>query len=129
MAILLPHPAEPLVGPHLAIRDRCNSALEEKHPRFGAGSGVLAKQILESIEDESVKYYILELSNDLKGLQQRTLSDYAGRVVWLDQLPESFIGCVVANEVLDAMPVRLFTYDNEEKLKERYVDIRSSLHH
>ena len=116
----------PWFGRTLAIQvtDVLAHCEEKNILEFGAGSGVLAKQILESIEDESVKYYILELSNDLKGLQQRTLSDYAGRVVWLDQLPESFIGCVVANEVLDAMPVRLFTYDNEEKLKERYVDIR-----
>lgn len=108
----------------IAVSEVLSHCEEKNILEFGAGSGILAKRILESIDDESVKYYILELSSDLKDLQQHTLADYIDRVVWLEQLPESFIGCVVANEVLDAMPVRLFTYDEQENLKERYVDIR-----
>ena len=97
---------------------------EEKNIlEFGAGSGALAKQILESIDDKNTNYYILELSSDLKDLQQQNLAAYSDRVIWLDKLPKSFIGCVIANEVLDAMPVRIFTYDENEKLKERYVDV------
>lgn len=110
----------------LAVSDVLAHCTEKSILEFGAGSGVLAKQILESIQDESVKYFILEVSPDLKSLQQQTLAAYADRVVWLDQLPEAFVGCVVANEVLDAMPVRLFSYDDEEKLKERYVGLRST---
>lgn len=108
----------------LAVSDVLFHCKEKNILEFGAGSGILAKQILDSIDDDEVNYFILELSNDLKDLQQQTLADYGDRVVWLDQLPESFIGCVVANEVLDAMPVRLFTYDNQENLKERYVGLR-----
>lgn len=110
----------------LAVSDVLAHCEEKNILEFGAGSGILAKQILDSIEDKSVKYFILELSNDLKNLQQQTLAEYKDRVIWLDTLPESFIGCVLANELLDAMPVRLFTYDEEENLKERYVDIRGS---
>ncbi|RAG30893.1 class I SAM-dependent methyltransferase, partial [Burkholderia multivorans] len=32
----------------------------------------------------------------------------AAKVRWLDALPERFEGVVIGNEVLDAMPVRLF---------------------
>lgn len=107
----------------IAIAEVLSHCSEKNILEFGAGSGALAKQVLDSLDDKSIKYYIIELSSDLKNLQQQTLSAYEDRVVWLDQLPEAFIGCVVANEVLDAMPVRLFTRDENNKLKERYVDI------
>lgn len=107
----------------VAIADVLTHCQEKNILEFGAGSGILAKHILDNIKDKSIKYFILELSSDLKNLQQQTLSAYKDRVVWLEQLPESFVGCVVANEVLDAMPVRLFSRDKNNKLKERYVDI------
>ena len=110
----------------LAITEVLSHCTEKNILEFGAGSGILAKQILDSLEDSNTKYYILELSSDLKNLQQQTLADYKDRVVWLDQLPESFIGCVIANEVLDAMPVRLLKRDEKNKIKERYVDVDRS---
>lgn len=110
----------------IAITDVLAHCQEKNILEFGAGSGILAKQILDNIEDKGVKYFILELSSDLKNLQQQTLADYQDRVVWLEQLPESFIGSVIANEVLDAMPVRLFSYDEDEQLKEHYVDVEVS---
>src|SRR5699024_1443377 len=106
----------------LAITEVLSHCIEKNILEYGAGSGILAKQILDSLEDSNTKYYILELSSDLKNLQQQTLADYKDQVVWLDQLPESFIGCVIANEVLDAMPVRLLKRDEKNKIKERYVD-------
>ncbi|HZJ97931.1 MAG: SAM-dependent methyltransferase [Alcaligenaceae bacterium] len=108
----------------VAIAEVLSHCEEKNILEFGAGSGILAKQILDSLKDKNIKYFILELSSDLKNLQQQTLSAYKDRVVWLEQLPESFIGCVVANEVLDAMPVRLYSRDEDCKLKERYVDIK-----
>lgn len=108
----------------LAVSDVLSHCSEKNILEFGAGSGALAAQILESLDDSSVKYFILEVSSDLKELQQQSLSAYADRVVWLEQLPESFVGCVIANEVLDSMPVRLYIYDDEEKLKERHVTLR-----
>ena len=67
---------------------------------FGAGSGVLAEVLLSELE--GVKYQILETSPDLRDRQQRRLGN---RVQWLDHLPREFRGVMLANEVVDAMPV------------------------
>jgi SAM-dependent MidA family methyltransferase len=62
-----------------------------------------------------VRYWILEPSADLRQRQQRALEAYAGKVVWLDRLPESLLeAVVVANEVLDALPVSRFAMDDGE---------------
>lgn len=83
---------------------------------FGAGSGVMAADLLLELERLGVlpeQYLIMELSAELKQRQQETISNKAAhlleRVVWLDELPqELFDGVVIANEVLDAMPVECF---------------------
>jgi SAM-dependent MidA family methyltransferase len=48
----------------------------------------------------------VDLSGELRGRQREALKDFK-QVVWLDELPESFSGVVIGNEVLDAMPVQL----------------------
>jgi SAM-dependent MidA family methyltransferase len=81
---------------------------------FGAGSGALAAQVLETFAmlGRAVRYEIIELSADLRQRQQRALEAFAGSVHWLDRLPETpFPAVVVANEVLDALPVTRFTID------------------
>lgn len=77
----------------------------------GAGSGRLAADLLTALEvlgKLPVQYQILELSGELRLRQQQTIATgiphLADRVVWLDALPERFSGCVVANELLDALP-------------------------
>ena len=82
---------------------------------LGAGSGVLAAQILEALAQQGplpARYLILEPSPDLRERQARRLAAEApwaqGRVHWLSRLPEAFRGAVLANEVLDAMPVHRF---------------------
>lgn len=82
---------------------------------FGAGSGVMAAEILAELERLGrlpTRYAILELSAELRQRQAQTLEarvpGLAERVVWLEQLPDSFSGVVLANEVLDAMPVHRF---------------------
>lgn len=83
---------------------------------FGAGSGVMAADLLLELERLGAlpeKYMILELSAELTQRQQATIESRAaqllGRVVWLDELPDGKInGVVLANEVLDAMPVECF---------------------
>lgn len=98
------------------------SATNSKHIlEFGAGSGKLALSILEQLNDPSIKYFILELSADLKQRQQATLKDYLHQVEWLTTLPEAFEGCMIANEVLDAMPVKLVQWNQQEQLEELYV--------
>lgn len=87
---------------------------------FGAGSGAMAADILlelERLDCLPERYFILEVSADLRQRQQQSLSEkapqLAGRVSWLDALPESgFCGVVLANEVLDAMPVHRFRAHN-----------------
>ncbi|CAG9176059.1 class I SAM-dependent methyltransferase [Cupriavidus pampae] len=82
---------------------------------FGAGTGRLAADLLLALETEGAlpaRYEIVELSGELRERQRRTLADraphLADRVIWHDTLPERFEGVIVGNEVLDAMPVRLF---------------------
>jgi SAM-dependent MidA family methyltransferase len=76
---------------------------------LGAGSGALAAQILESLGSSRVEYRILEPSADLRERQRRALVPFGERVAWLDRLPdEPFVGAVIANEVLDALPVSCF---------------------
>jgi len=83
---------------------------------FGAGSGVMAADMLlqlERMDSLPRRYLILELSPDLQVLQRETLALHAPhlltRVSWLDRLPEKdWSGVVVANELLDAMPVHRF---------------------
>ena len=84
---------------------------------FGAGSGVLAAQILFELArlDKLPKiYYILELSAELKGRQKKSikkvLPELIDKVVWIDTLPFDFSGVVIANEVLDAIPAKRLVY-------------------
>jgi SAM-dependent MidA family methyltransferase len=85
---------------------------------FGAGSGALAAALIPALQalGQPVDYRILELSADLRARQQERLSPWGGQVRWLDRLPEAFSGCVLANEVLDAMPVTLFRWNARETL-------------
>ncbi|HVS24660.1 MAG TPA: SAM-dependent methyltransferase, partial [Gammaproteobacteria bacterium] len=76
---------------------------------LGAGSGALAAQILDASLGRDVNYLILEPSADLRERQRRALARFGARVAWLERLPEQPIaGAVIANEVLDALPVSCF---------------------
>lgn len=83
---------------------------------FGAGSGVLAVDLLKALGRLGAlprRYLILEPSPDLRASQRRACARLpaalADRVMWLERWPETPLrGVLVANEVLDAMPVRRF---------------------
>ena len=82
---------------------------------FGAGSGALAVQVLTGLEQLGAlpeRYLILEPSPDLQERQRALLAarvpHLAERCHWLGRLPEQLRGVVLANEVLDAMPVHRF---------------------
>ncbi|MCX7145863.1 MAG: SAM-dependent methyltransferase [Sulfuritalea sp.] len=86
----------------------------------GAGSGRLAADLLLALDALGCApehYRILELSGELRARQQATLSErapqFAGRVEWLDELPERFSGCLIGNEVLDAMPTHGLRWNEE----------------
>ncbi|MDX1823570.1 MAG: class I SAM-dependent methyltransferase [Thiohalomonadales bacterium] len=89
----------------------------------GAGSGVMAAgflQELTTLHCTPDSYFILELSADLKQRQAETLQPYAEVVSWVDNLPDNFTGIVLANELLDAMPVHRVVWHQDE-LHECYV--------
>jgi SAM-dependent MidA family methyltransferase len=78
----------------------------------GAGSGKLAAQILDALAARGrsdVRYAILERSADLAERQRCALARFGARVTWLTQLPrEPVASAVLANEVVDALPVERF---------------------
>jgi SAM-dependent MidA family methyltransferase len=88
----------------------------ERLPRhvleFGAGTGALARALIEALRErgrEPASYLIVEVSADLRARQRERLAGLP--VQWLDRLPGGFEGVVVANEVLDVLPVQLFLSD------------------
>jgi SAM-dependent MidA family methyltransferase len=81
---------------------------------LGAGSGKMAAEMLlelERLEQLPDEYLILEPGADLRERQQNTLQELCpqlvSRVRWLDSGPASFNGVIIANEVVDALPVNL----------------------
>ena len=82
---------------------------------FGAGSGKLAADILTRLNELDAlpdSYMILEVSADLRERQESYINgavpELASRVVWLAQMPRQHCGVILANEVLDALPVERF---------------------
>ena len=80
----------------------------------GGGSGALAADLLLALRDEPPdRYLLLDVSGDLRERQRRTLAarvpELLDRVTWLESLPEEpLTGVLLANEVLDALPVERF---------------------
>jgi SAM-dependent MidA family methyltransferase len=98
---------------------------------LGAGSGAMAAAMLaelEALQSLPARYLILDVSADLRERQRDTLAGAVPhlleRVSWLDRLPDSLVGVVVANEVLDAMPVERFVV-RDGLIRELYVEWRS----
>jgi len=106
----------PLFGRALAVQV---AAILDATPgreivELGAGSGRLAADLLGALaatRASPIRYSILEPSPELSLRQRATIAreapDGLERVVWIDSLPPRIDGVVVANEVLDAMPVHV----------------------
>ena len=82
---------------------------------IGAGSGKLAADMIRKLGDLDAlprHYSILEVSAELRERQadrlRREVPDYFANIRWLTQLPHDHRGVIVANEVLDALPVERF---------------------
>ncbi len=95
----------------------------------GAGSGRLAADLLAALSAIGAmpeRYYILDLSADLRERQRATLASavpqWLDRVEWLDRLPEQFSGVVIGNELLDAMPAHIVAW-REDGIHERGVGV------
>ncbi len=86
---------------------------------FGAGTGKLARDILNHFKQSGSRidqYLIMETSPELKHRQTRTIAEHCPEFLqttsWLTNFPESGLhGVVIANELLDALPVTRFEID------------------
>ncbi|MDP1559646.1 MAG: SAM-dependent methyltransferase [Nitrosomonas sp.] len=88
---------------------------------FGAGSGKLALDLLLELERLAClpkQYFILEVSAELRQRQRALFENKVPHLVpllsWLEQLPTQFNGVILANEVLDAMPVHLVAWHDDQ---------------
>ena len=106
----------PLFG--ACVATQCAQWFERAPARiveFGAGSGALAADVLETLQELGTpadEYLIVEVSGELRARQRDTIAQrapsMAGRVRWLDAWPQRISGVILGNELLDAMPARVF---------------------
>lgn len=97
---------------------------------FGAGSGRLCVDLLTHLEHLNglpMEYHILEVSGNLKHRQQELIQldipHLANKIRWLSSWPDRpFNGVVIANEILDAMPVARFL-QTEDDLLESFITL------
>lgn len=116
----------PLFGAALARQIR--SVLQQQGGgilELGAGSGKLALSILQALSDiPGLRYTILEPSAELAYRQQQLLRSHLAtgvmdRICWIDTLPQGFTGVIIANEVMDALPVERFIKGAEGEALQR----------
>ncbi|MDP8984312.1 MAG: SAM-dependent methyltransferase [Pseudomonadota bacterium] len=110
----------PLFG--ACIANQCSEILDELSGgailEVGAGTGRLAVDTLTRLETLGRlpdRYYILEVSADLRDRQhrlaRRSVPHLFERIEWVDTPPQHpFDGVILANEVLDALPVARFRW-------------------
>lgn len=117
----------PLFGQALArqILQALDGSGTDEIWEFGAGSGVLARELLDTLGARVKRYTIVDLSGALRDRQREVLRLHLDRVCWVDELPEAMQGVVVGNEVLDAMPVQLLHFDGL-RWRERGVVLRDA---
>ena len=95
-----------------------SSSIPARIYEFGAGSGKLCVQVLSELNRlgcEIDDYVIFEISPRLKQIQQQFLAsqypELSTKVHWSDFPTDQAIqGVVIANEVIDAMPVELIRF-------------------
>lgn len=91
----------------------------------GAHDGRLATDILRWMKAEraerfgALEYWILEPSQQRKAVQEKTLTEFSGKVRWFrdwNEIPASGVnGVIFSNELLDAMPVHRIGWNAKEK--------------
>ena len=112
----------PLFGKALArqVAQALTASTTREMWEFGAGSGALAAQLLDALDDQVgaghpvERYTIVDLSGALRERQRERLQRFGARVQWVDALPDAMQGVIVGNEVLDAMPVQLLHFDGAQ---------------
>jgi SAM-dependent MidA family methyltransferase len=120
--------AQTLAGPLAAVMARSAPQVLE----FGAGTGALAGDLLAELGRMGrapERYAILEPSGELAARQKaeiaRRAPALAPRVTWLERLPTGFRGAMLANEVLDAMPVHVVAWEAPGVLNECGVGLQA----
>jgi SAM-dependent MidA family methyltransferase len=99
---------------------------------LGAGNGLMALTILKTLEKNQQllqHYFILEVSAELQQRQQelfaKEIPHLLTKIQWLTALPTKPItGVILANEVMDAMPLHKFKMDHG--VKEFFVDVKDN---
>ena len=101
----------------------------------GAGNGRLSSDILRAARRRHpgifarTKLHLVEASAAARGAQPATLREVAERLVSsTDRLPSSFDGVLIANELLDALPVHQVVM-RPDGLREVYVDLATDSGH
>ena len=90
-----------------AVREALERTGTRRLIEFGAGQGTLAAQLLAELGDAVEHYDIVEVSGGMRSLQREALLAWGPKVQWLNAWPDAADGVVVANELFDAMPVKL----------------------
>ncbi|GFO55820.1 SAM-dependent methyltransferase [Geomonas sp. Red276] len=97
----------------------------------GAGGGQLAQDILDAVREfngtlyGTITYRLIEKEPTLKEVQANRLREHAGHLEWStpEELADgeiTFTGCIISNELFDAMPVHIVEM-TEDGIKEVYV--------
>jgi len=91
---------------------------------LGPGSGALAADLfgeLKTLGQLPRRYLMLEVSPDLRQRQRERLAqrfpEDIARFEWIDELPATITGFVIANEVLDVVPCSLLHRTHGEVLE------------
>ena len=114
---------------HVVAR-QCAEVLEQVDGgavlEFGAGSGKLAADVLarlRTLDSLPVAYRILEVSADLRERQETYLNQHLPELVhlvsWIDSPPIGHRGVILANEVLDALPIERFMRRGSDIVQQR----------
>src|SRR5262245_18918394 len=119
----------PLFGELLEVQIAEMAQLLEQYDvvECGASDGRLAADILRAAKRrdpavyDALRLHLVEVSPSARAAQAATLDDVADRLVSSSaELPESFVGVLIANELLDAMPVHQVVM-RDDGLRESYV--------
>jgi SAM-dependent MidA family methyltransferase len=114
-------------------RPRQTSSARPAVPPFdlvesGAGNGRLSADILTALATDdpqvyaAVRLHLVEVSAEARSAQQQTLAAHGERLAFSSSSVPDFEGVLIANELLDAMPVHQVVM-REEGLREIYVDV------
>ena len=85
---------------------------------FGGGSGEMAYNFLKNINHKNLpkKYYIIEKSVYLKKQQKNKLKDLPKKLIdkveWIDEIKDIENIFIIANELFDALPSKIFYKEN-----------------